>query len=178
MGLDEVKAELLRSMQVDADKIAQDAEAQAKELDSQLKADLKQRRKAGEESLQRELEHLAIVKDAEARSEVSHVLLERKRKLIAEAVKAAKSRLGSETLKTLLKKTQGEIEVARVLCRKQDVPSLSGMAAGAEMVPAEISGGIIAENKDGTVSINYTYDELLARILDRHLQEIAAALFG
>jgi len=172
MGLEEVKAELLGNMQTELDRISKESEIQKKELDAQLKAEMKQRRKAAEEAFQRELERLSQIRESEAKSEASHLLLERKRKLIADSVKKAKHELGADTLKALLKKAQEEIDVARVLCRKQDIKLL-----GPKAVPADITGGLIAENEDGTVSLNYTYDEILARAAERHLREIAAALF-
>ena len=49
---------------------------------------------------------------------------------------------------------------------------------GIEYKEADITGGIIAENKDGSIMVDYSYNEIFDSIEKENMKEIAAKLFG
>lgn len=76
-------------------------------------------------------------------------------------------------INNLLEKAKNDIEVAKVYCNKNDASMVKGFKAES----AGIIGGIIAENNDGTVRVDYSFDALLQAIKENELQNINQILF-
>jgi len=74
-------------------------------------------------------------------------------------------------------RAQKEIPVKNVFANAIDKAAVQSIK-GIMFHQSDISGGIIAENDDGTVRIDYSIDELLACVRKQYLQETAAILFG
>ena len=69
---------------------------------------------------------------------------------------------------------KNDIEVAKIYCNKKDLKVLKDFKAEA----ADITGGLIAENKEGTVRVDYSFDTMLQNIKENELQSINKVLFG
>jgi len=170
MALADVKQEILR----DADRrvarirAATAATIKAKEraLDERLRAWKKER----EARFKREAERLRQRMLAEREAVKKDALLKKRRELIEEAVALAEERLRKERkayLPKLLTKAERELKVARVYSREK--------LPGVEWVQQDIDG-LIAETKDGSVSVDYTFETLLNEIKERSVQEISEVL--
>ena len=140
-------------------------------------------RKETEQIKQRNTDEIAeirkrqkLVKEAEAKSAASQILLEQKQLIIDEVFKAAEAALkkkSAEYMPNLVRKAEGLMEVDKVRCNPQDKKF-----AGKKSAPDDsIAGGIIAENKDGSVSLDLTYASLLKTIRQKNILEISQALF-
>jgi|GEM_PF-5129901 len=175
MGLEDVKRDILAQATKEAARIGAEADAEISELKAESKEHLKERKRQAKEALDRECTRLRQRREAEDKAAMQEELLAKKRALIDAAVAAAKERLGKEEvkkgyLKQLLAKAQRELPIAKVYARKG-----SGLK-GITLVPKDIDG-LVAENKDGSISIDYSYDTLLQRIKETSLKEISEVLF-
>ena len=79
-----------------------------------------------------------------------------------------------ECMNKLLDKAKKDIEVAKVYCNKNDAKLVKGFKAE----PSDIIGGLIAENADGTVRVDYSFGTMLQNIKENELQKISRILFG
>lgn len=129
-------------------------------------------------------------------------LLDTKKALIERAVQEAKQQLEHlpaaerrALLAALLARAAQEIDVRRVLVNARDRAAANDVLKGMQrdalkgtMSPAArnkritikehgISAGVVAENADGSVSVNLSVDELLAQIKEAELQQLGEVLF-
>ena len=181
MGLEAVKEDIIRSAKEqesallaearkEASKIMKDAESKIREIEEKSDAEAKK-------SID------AIKKQALASGEMESkkLQLEAKKQAIERAFEEAKKSLESMDdkkrellIKNLLEKAKKEIDVACIYCNNRDAKLLKGI----KTENADISGGIIAENKETTIRVDYSFDTLLESIKDSEMQNISKLLFG
>lgn len=81
------------------------------------------------------------------------------KKTLEEMINVAKKRLGEDV---------------RVHCRQEDRQLLKDMGVTVSNNPIQTLGGIIVENKQGSMELNFTFEELLRT----HEEEVRANLLG
>ncbi len=181
MGLEEVKEEIIRNAKEQeaaliaearrgAGRIAKEAEKKIKEMEERIEAGIK---KTADSIKKQEI--------ASAEMENKKMLLDEKKNIIGAVFVDAKKRLQSlddkkreAYIRKLLEKTINDIEVAYVYCNKKDVRFVKDLKA----LPADITGGLIAENKEKTVRVDYSFETMLQSIKENELQNISKLLFG
>ena len=104
---------------------------------------------------------------AEATSEAAFAEARKKRENLADKKPEA-------YIKKLLEKAKNDIEVAHVYCSKKDAKSLKELKAEA----ADMIGGLIAENKEKTIRVDYSFETILQGIKENELQNMSKLLFG
>jgi len=181
MGLDSVKEEVIRNAKEqassmlaearkEAGKIMKETEAKAEEMKAKSEADTKKLIDTikRQELASSELDSRKIVLDAKKQA-IEKVISEARKKL-----ETLDDRKREDYTKKLLEKAKKELDVAYVYCSRKD----SKFVKGAETISAEMLGGIIAENKEKTVRVNYSFESLLESIKESELQSINKLLFG
>ena len=181
MGLEAVKEEIIRSAKQqesamiaearkEANKIVKEAEAKVEELKAKSEAETK---KATE----------AMKKQALASGEMESkkMILEARKQVIENVFSEAGKRLEAlddkkkeDLMKKLLEKAKKELEVAYAYCNKKDAKFLKGIGIEA----SSIIGGLIAENKERTIRVDYSFETLLETIKEKELQSINKLLFS
>ena len=78
-----------------------------------------------------------------------------------------------EFLNGLLEKANQKIKVHKVLCSESDIELIDFP----NKEKADIAGGIIAENKDGTVRLDFSLETLLTDIKQSYLDKVTRKLF-
>ena len=73
-----------------------------------------------------------------------------------------------------MEKAKDDIGGENLYCNKNDAKFMKDFNAEA----IDIMGGLIAENKDGTVRVDYSFDTMLQNIKENELQSINKVLFG
>ena len=118
---------------------------------------------------------------ASAELESKKLILEAKKEAIESVFEEARKRIEKlsgkqreDCMNRLLEKAKNDIAVAKVYCSKNDARLVEGFKAE----PSGINGGLIAENADGTVRVDYSFDTMLQNIKENELQEISKILFG
>jgi predicted Zn-dependent peptidase len=77
-------------------------------------------------------------------------------------------------IKKLLEKAKNDIEMAYVYCNKKDTKFLKGL----NLEAINIIGGLIAENKEKTIRVDYSFETILQSIKENELQNINKILFS
>ena len=118
---------------------------------------------------------------AMADSEAKRAILDKKKEIIEsvfESVKNALSKLDEKKreqhIANLLKKAKSEIEVSKVFCSSKDAKYVKGL----KCEDMDILGGLIAENKEETIRVDYSYETLLSHVKEHSIQEVSKILFG
>jgi len=76
-------------------------------------------------------------------------------------------------LKNLLEKAKRETDVKYIYCSKEEKPLIKAN----NVTTVDISGGIIVENSDKTIRIDYSYETIMENIYDKIMQDVAETLF-
>ncbi len=179
MGFEQLQKAVLQNAEKEAGKLLDQAEKEKKEMISKAEADVKALKKRSDEETQRLIEALQKKGIAQSQLEVKKMLLMARKEMIDrvfdEANRKLEKSLKKEERKELLlklkKKAEKEIEVGKLYCARADM----GFFKGA--VSREISGGLIAESKDGTTMVDYSFGTRLEEIKEKNIKEITGTLF-
>ena len=181
MGLEAVKEEIIRSAKQqesaliaearkEANRIMKEAESKAEELKARSESETK---KAGEAIKRQAL--------AMAGMEGKKMVLEAKKQVIEAVFSEVRKMLASLDdkkreiyFKKLLEKASKELEVSCVYCSKKDAK----FAKGFSVESAEIADGLIAENKEKTIRVDYSFETIIENIKDSELHEINKLLLS
>ncbi|MBU0979437.1 MAG: hypothetical protein KJ709_01405 [Nanoarchaeota archaeon] len=179
MALQKLKEEILQQAQQQA----KDKEDQAKAVvlaeDKKAKTAIAELKQKGSEALKQEQEELMRKELSAARFENMRQLQHQKKVFIDDSFDRAKRQLvglpddrRAEIVKRLLEMARSELDVAKVFVNGKDTKFADGAEA------REMTGGLIAENDDGTVAVDYSYETLLEGIRETGIEDIAGLLFG
>ena len=177
MGLEEVKQEILNKAKKDAEQIVKEAELEAKKIVNEAKGQIEEYKKTLSGQNKAQIANMERISNASANAAAKHIFLEKKKEIIDNAFEEARKQLAKQNkskkyAEKLLKKAEKEIDVETVYCNKPDADAISKY----KVKTIEGINGIIAENKDGTVKVDMTFDTVLNDIKSKSLQEIAKIL--
>ncbi|MBI2133319.1 hypothetical protein HYU11_01410 [Candidatus Woesearchaeota archaeon] len=180
MGIEKVRDEVIAKSKKQHAAIISEAEKEAKAIIESAEEKSREKKKKAEEETARELEELKIREMSSAELEVNKMLLETRKRIIEEAFESARQEISKmpqstrkEHIKSLISKAKNQMEPGRVLCSEADIKHIEGLKTQA----APIIGGIIAENKDGTIRIDYSYESILDQVREKSLKDVAKILF-
>jgi vacuolar-type H+-ATPase subunit E/Vma4 len=177
MSLDALKKEILAQAKKQVSTIESDVREQMTAIDQQTEQRIAELTADHERLLKDDLERLERTLRAQATSAATQVVLNTKNKLVEDVFVNAMSALKDQNdkiLPKLLKKAQSEIAIHIVRCAKSDEKHFSKF----KVEIADIDGGFIAENKDGTITLDYTYSNLLSSLRHSKLREVVEVLFS
>lgn len=111
------------------------------------------------------------------------LLLDAKRGVLNELYTKLEEKIGEmdartrkELLHRFVEKAKEEMPDAKfAYCGSKDKEHINGLQLKGVIA---CLGGVIVENADGTVRINYTFDVLLEQVKEAHLNEIAKKIFS
>lgn len=184
MGLKEVKDEILSKTHREAEAILAEARKEADHVKQEAEAKAREYREKADESTKRLLETMEKRELAQVEFEARKAALDKKKEIIEHVMDAVKKRLvdlpqkkREEYLQSLIKKARKEIDVAVVFAHPDDKRTVLSLK-DVEFKPKEtMLGGIIGQTADGKVSVDDSYEELLASIQEKSLQELGKILF-
>jgi len=178
MGLSEVKQEVLAQAEKQSEEILAQARAEAAEISRKAEEELKEFKMEAEkhhEQLSAGMEKKLL---ATAHADAQRLVLDVKKTAFEVVLANVKEELAnlnktqkSKFLNGLRKKAEQEIKVSTVFLSKDDQKIIS------KAKTAEISGGLIAENKEGTISINLSVEEILTNLQAEVTLEMNEVLF-
>ena len=180
MGLETVKEEILNIAKEQANSLTADARKEANRIMREAEKNIEEMKEKSEAETKRMLDTIKRQESASAELENKKMLLEAKKGIIENVFSEAKKKLENlddkrreAILKRLLEKAKSEIEVGNIYCGKKDSKFLKGFNVG----NVDISGGLIAENKEKTIRVDYSFETMLQSIKDNELQSISKLLF-
>lgn len=181
MGLETVKEEILNSAKEQSNSLIAEARKEANRIMKETENKIELIKEKSETETKRMLDLIKRQELASAELENKKMLLEAKKQIIESVFVEVKKNLEGlddkkreNYLKKLLEKAKNEIEVTNVYCNKKDSKFLKGF----HIETIDISGGLMAENKERTIRTDYGFDTLLQNIKDNELQSINKILFA
>ncbi len=180
MTLEEVKKQLLRKARYYAKKIIREREIEKKKIFDKVNEKVGKKKEIIEKDIRDLKETLEKKEISSTELNAAKALLGEKKKQIDEVFEKVKEKLLNQgksekknIIDKLLKKSSEEVEVARIYCNEKD----KSLVNSGKYVKADILGGLIAENNDKTIRVDYSYDVLLNTIKEEKLSEISKILF-
>ena len=181
MGLETVKEEIIRNAKNQEESFIAEARKETVRLMNEAEKKVVEMKEKSDAEAKRVTETIKKQELASAELENKKMLLETKKQLIGSVFSGVKEKLvnldsgkSEDYIKKLIEKARNDIEVANVYCNKKDIKFLEGFNAEA----MEMIGGIIAENKEKTIRVDYSFDTMLESMKENELQNISKILFG
>ncbi len=181
MGLEAVKEEILNSAKEQSNSLLAEARKEANKIMREAENKIEEMKEKNDLETKKILDMIKRQELASAELENKKMILEAKKQVIENVFSEAKKKLESlddkkreAYVKKLLEKAKSDIEVAHVYCNKRDIKFLKDFNAET----AEIIGGLIAENKEKTIRVDYSFETLLQSIKENELQDINKMLFA
>ena len=181
MGLETVKEEILNSAEEQANSLTAEARKEANRIMKEVEKKIEEMREKSESETKRMLDTIKRQELASAELENKKMLLEAKKQLIDSVFAEARKRLENlddkkkeAHIKKLLEKAKNDIEISSVYCNKKDAKFVKGF----NVEVADIIGGVMAENREKTIRVDYSFDTILESIKESELQNISKILFG
>ena len=183
MGLEIVKEEILSSAKSQATALIAEARKEANKIMKEAEKKIEEMKEKSEAETKRILDTIKRQELTSAELENKKILLESKKQVIEGIFSEAKKRLEKlddkkreEYTKKLFEKIRLDIEPQYIYCSKKDAKFLKGL----NVEPIDIiniSGGLIAENKEKTIRVDYSFDTMLQSIKEGELENINKILF-
>jgi len=186
MGLEEVKKEIVDDAQKEADRVIKDGEIEAQKIHSDTLRSIDAYKLSRAEQSKALLEVLEKRELAQAEFDVRKKLLNKKKEFVEQVIESVKEEIKklpkgeqADCLRILVAQAKKEIDVASLYAHARDVPELKKMkeTKGMTIKTKEMLGGIIAETADQSISVDYSYEQILEHVKEKSLQEMGSLLF-
>lgn len=181
MGLENVKDEIIKTARSKAEEVISEGRKEADRLMRQAEEKINQHREELNAKLKQTETAIKNKEIAFSELEIKKMFLEEKKKAIEGVFEGVRKKLSAldtkkreEHIKKLLGEAQKELDVKHVYCNARD----KGFVEGFDVEETEILGGIIAENEQKDLRVDYSYEMLLDNIREKHMSKIGKILFG
>ncbi len=181
MGLEVVKEEIIRQAKEQEAALIAEAREESNKILKEAEQKIQEMKEKSDAMTKRAIETIKMQELASAELENKKMLLEGKKQVIEAVFLEAKNELqkldDKETgsyIEKLLEKTKKEIDIEYVYCSKKSAKFLKEFNAE----PIDIIGGLIAENKDKTIRVDYSFETIIHGIKESEMQNISKILFG
>ncbi len=183
MGLEKVIDQIERDGEEKISSLLLDAEKQANQLLQKTRKEIEESQKQRTAEVERHITTLRAQEKSAVEIEAKKIQLNAKKDILAETYQRCLASLQSlpheKILSALVKSLRNELpEAAVIYSNKRDeksIRSLTNLAYGGSI---ECLGGLIAENKEKTMTVDFRYETIAAALWDHALKEIAEQLFG
>ncbi|MBI5073169.1 hypothetical protein HZA99_05090 [Candidatus Woesearchaeota archaeon] len=182
MSLEHVKKELKDHAEQEAHKLVAQAKELAKKEMDYAHEGVDAFETEIQAALQKELEVLERRYEAGMKLAAKKVLLEKRKQLLEETFAEAKETIRNlpkaektKMLSMLFDRAKKECTVGKVYCAKQDTAIVKTFAS--QVAEEAMLGGIIVENKEGTMRVDESFDAMMKDIQEKKLQKVAEILF-
>ena len=181
MGLEAVKDEIIGNAKSREESLLAEAREESSKIMKEAEDKIEQFREKSDAEIKKIIDVLKKQELASAELENKKMILETKKQLIENVFAGAKKKLDGLSkekrgvyIKKLFEKAKKDLGVVNVYCNSKDL----GFLKDSNAKTADISGGLIAENKDGTISVDYSFETLVQSIKESELQSINKLLFS
>lgn len=183
MGLDIVIKDIQSGAQTEVSKIKAEADAKVSEILNEAKA--AQKKMLGDSLAQAEddLKNLHQQVISSANLEVKRVRLNKRKELLdqvydktVESIKSMPASKSEKLLGDLVAKH--EAEGVKIYSNKNQEAIIKKLSSLSYAGNTNCIGGIVLENEDGTVRLDFTYDSILKNVYERSLKQMSDILYG
>jgi len=183
MGLDIVIKDIQSGAQAEGSRIKAEADAKVSEILNEARD--AQKKMLGDNLAQAEedLKNLNQQVISSANLDVKRIRLNKRKELIdqvynktLESIKSMPAPKAEKLLSILIEKH--EAEGARIYSNKNSEAIVKKLSSLSYAGNIDCIGGIVLENDDGTVRLDFTYDSILKNVYERALKQISDTLYG
>jgi len=181
MGIEVVREDILNKAKEQSAGIIAQARKESDKIMKESLIKVEEMKVRTEEEIKKILEMIKKQELASAELESKKMVLEAKKQIIENVFIEVRKKLEAfddkkrETyIKKLLEKAKKDIEVEYVYCAKRDVKFLKELKSE----NADMICGLIAENKEKNIRVDYSFDTMLQNLKENELQIINKILFG
>ncbi len=183
MGLDIVIKDIQNGAQTEVTRIKAEADAKVSEILNEARD--AQKKMLGDSLAQSEenLKNLHQQVISSANLDVKRVRLNKRKELIdevyaktIESIKSMPASKAEKLLSVLIEKH--EADGVRIYSNKNSEAIVKKLSSLSYTGNIDCIGGIVLENEDGTVKLDFTYDSILKNVYERSLKQISDTLYG
>ncbi len=185
MGLENVQQNILTTVEQEAEALQAQGRAEGERLKQEAVKKVEAYKLERAEHTKKLSEQLERRETAQAEFDVRKKVLDAKKAITEQAFEQARKTLADQALakrksqlKKLLTRARKEIDVGRVYVSSADKKLIKQLVSrSVDVKEKKMLGGLIAETSDGTISVNYSFEELLDALKEEYMQEINGVLF-
>ncbi|MGB9928907.1 MAG: V-type ATP synthase subunit E [Methanosarcina sp.] len=183
MGLEIVVKDIQEGARAEVSRIKTEGDAKASEIINEAKELQKKMLGDSLAKAEEDLQNLHQQVISSANLEVKRITLNRRKELLdkvynqtIEQIKSMPASKKEELLKHIIKKH--EAEGSRIYSSKESEEAVRKLTSLDYAGNIDAIGGIVLENEDRTVRLDYTYDSILNNVYERSLKQISDILYG
>ncbi|WP_440946900.1 V-type ATP synthase subunit E [Methanosarcina sp. T3] len=183
MGLEIVIKDIQEGARAEVSRIKAEGDAKASEITNEAKEVQKKMLGDSLAKVEEDLQKLHQQVISSANLEVKRITLNKRKELLdnvySQTVESIKSMPASKK-EALLKHLINEYEAsgARIYSSKASEETVRKLSSLTYAGNIDCIGGVVLENEDGTVRLDYTYDSILKNVYERSLKQISDILYG
>jgi V/A-type H+-transporting ATPase subunit E len=184
MALDKVANDILDNARKEADQRVQEAEKERAKILQESDQRIDKMRKVEEKELQDGLMRMRRQELSSAELEAKKTVLNKRKDVLNRAFEEMLKELSAMDHKeksALYKKIVADgkkvIHKPKVFIPKGEADLLAGLRGCESLTETEMGSGLILENDDGSVRLDYRFKTILESIWDRELKSISNTLF-
>ncbi len=183
MGLEIVVKDIQEGAQAEVSRINTEGEAKASEIINEAKEAQKKMLGDSLAKVEEDLQKMHQQVISSANLEVKRISLNKRKELLdkvynqaLESIESMPVSKNEELLKYLIDKYESSgAKVYSSADSEELVKKLSSLTYAGNI---KSIGGIVLENEDGTIRLDFTYDSILKNVYERSLKQISDTLYG
>lgn len=183
MGLENIVKNILEQARTEVTAINAQADEEAAAIINEVKAEAEKIDRLRQDEVGAQIERMRKQELSSAHLEIKRATLNAKKDVLDSVYQSAKEIISSmpaqkntELLSVILDKYGST--GTRVYSNGRDSKLVQEMTDLTYMGEIDILGGLIIENEDGSVRLDYTYDTILDNVSEQTLKQISEILFG
>jgi V/A-type H+-transporting ATPase subunit E len=185
MALDKVVKDIVDSARREADALIKSAEDERETILRDARDKVSKMRKAQEKDLEDALKRLRRQEISSAELEAKKIVLNKKKEILDRTFEEALSELSHMPIDDKKRIYLKSIEAAktvipqpRVYCPVGDAGLLAGVEGLSSVDEMDMESGLILENEDGSMRLDYRFRNVLESIWEQELRQVSEILFG
>lgn len=183
MGLDIVVKDIQEGARAEVSRIKAEGDAKASEIINEAKELQKKMLGDSLAKAEEDLQNLHQQVISSANLEVKRITLNKRKELLdkvysqtVEAIKSMPASKKEELLKHIISKH--EASGARIYSSKELEGLVKKLTSLTYAGNIDCIGGVVVENEDRTIRLDFTYDSILEYVYERSLKQISDILYG
>jgi V/A-type H+-transporting ATPase subunit E len=183
MGLEIVVKDIQEGARAEVSRIKAEGDAKASEIINEAKEIQKKMLGDSLAKAEEDLQNLHQQVISSANLEVKRITLNKRKELLdsvynqtVEKIKSMPASKKEDLLKNILNKH--EDSGARVYSSKESEGAVKKLTSLSYAGNIDSIGGVVLENEDRTVRLDFTYDSILNNVYERSLKQISDILYG
>lgn len=184
MALDKVANDILENARKEADQRVQEAEKERTKILQEADQRIDKARRSEEKELQDGLMRMRRQELSSAELEAKKIVLNKRKDVLNRAFEEMLKELStmdhkekSALYKKIVADGKKTIHRPKVFIPKGEADLLAGLRGCESLTEIDMGSGLILENEDGTVRLDYRFKTILESIWDRDMKSISNMLF-